>query len=113
MKVIGLDKLQKQLAEIPHILENKHALLAGAFVLQRYSMENSPVKTGFLRSSHISRETNTGAEMEVGAGYSPYVEFGTAKWEGKPFVRPAIEGHSDEIVKAVRDEVDRELKRKL
>jgi HK97 gp10 family phage protein len=109
--IIGLDKLQKQLSEIPGILENKHALLMGAFVLQRFSMINAPVKTGFLRGSMISRETDKGAEMEVGAEYAGYVEFGTAKWTGKPYVRPAIEEHSTEIVKAVKDEVDKGLKK--
>jgi len=107
----GLEKLQKQLAEIPHIDDNKDACFMGALVLQRYSMENAPVKTGFLRNSHKSRKTGEGAEMEVSAEYAGYVEFGTSKWKGHPFVRPAITQHSDDIVKAVAGVINTRLKK--
>ncbi len=110
-EIKGLDELLKQLREIKKI--NPHALLAGALVLQRYSMENAPVKTGFLRNSIESRETTKGAEMIVKANYGFYVEFGSSKWSGKPFIRPAIDEHSNDIVKAVGEQIEKDIKGKI
>lgn len=109
--IIGLDKLVAQLERIKDV--NPHALLAGALTLQKYSMENAPVKTGFLKNSAVSRETNDGAELEFKANYSSYVELGTSKWAGKPYVRPAIDNNSREIVKAVATEVEKDIRRKI
>lgn len=110
--VEGLDKLKAQLRKLKDVDKAK-AMLAGAYTLQKYSMENAPVKTGFLKNSHSSRETKDGAEMVVGANYSYYVEFGTSKWSGKPFVRPAIDTHMDEIAKAVANQVEAEIRKKI
>jgi HK97 gp10 family phage protein len=107
--VQGLSELNKQLSNLQGIKTSK-ALLKGCYVLQKYSMENAPVKTGFLRNSMTSEETKDGAEMRVATDYAIYVEFGTSVWEGHPFVRPAIDEHSDEIVKAVADEIQDEIK---
>lgn len=107
----GLDKLNKQLSEIKNI--SPKSILAGAFTLQRYSMENAPVKTGFLRESHESVETPEGAEMRVNANYSVHVEFGTSKMAAQPYVRPAIDEHGKDIVEAVSKEVQKEINSKL
>lgn len=107
----GLDKLIAQLKRIENV--SPHSLLAGALTLQKYSMENAPVKTGFLRNSHESRETNDGAEMAVTADYAFYVEHGTSKWGGHPFIRPAIDEHSEEIVEAVANQVEKDIEGKI
>lgn len=110
-EIQGLAKLQKQLAKLKNV--SPHSLLAGALVLQRYAMENAPVKTGFLRNSATSRENEKGAELAFQANYSYYVEFGTSKMAAQPYVRPAIDEHSHEVVKAVGNEIEKEIKGKL
>lgn len=110
-EIEGLQKLITQLKKIKNV--NKKSLLAGAYTLQRYSQENAPVKTGFLRNSHEARENRDGAELAVKANYAYYVEYGTSKWAGKPFVRPAIDEHSQEILKAVGEQIQRDIEAKI
>jgi HK97 gp10 family phage protein len=108
----GLDKLTAQLKSIKEVDKGK-ALLAGAFTLQKYSMENTPVKTGFLRNSHESRQTGDGAEVRVNANYAFYVEFGTSRMGAKPFIRPAMDEHMQEIVNAVAEQVEKDIQGKI
>ena len=109
IEITGLPELQKKLSKIKDIGKDPNAYLAGAQELQRLSMENAPVKTGNLKNSHYSRKSSDGAEMVVGADYAFYVEFGTSRWEGKPFVRPAIEEGQNEIVSAVEEALRKDL----
>lgn len=108
----GLDELKAQLKRISE-LDRSKALLAGALILQRYSMENAPVKTGFLRNSHEARQNRAGAELVVKANYAYYVEFGTKKWSGKPYVRPAMDTKGNEIAKAVGEQVENQIREKI
>ena len=109
-KIEGLEELQKQLNKLKKT-PTKKALLAGAYTLQRFSMINAPYKTGFLKSSHSSRETQEGAVMEVAVNYAFFQEFGCKNSPGHPFVRPAIDEHSTDIVEAVAKEVEEEIKK--
>jgi HK97 gp10 family phage protein len=106
----GFEQLQKKLQRIKKV--SPHSLLAGALTLQKFSMENAPIKTGFLRNSHESRQVENGAEMVVKAHYAYYQEFGTSRMKANPFVRPAIDEHSLDIVKAVGEQVEKEIKEK-
>lgn len=106
--ISGVDKLLAQFSKIKGI-DAPEACFAGAEVLQRKSMENSPVKTGFLRQSHTSVKTEEGAQMQVQAEYAPFVELGTSKWAGKPFVRPAIDSEQDNILKAIKDNLKQQV----
>jgi len=104
-------KLQKQLQSLKGL--TPHALLAGAFVLERYAKENAPVDTGFLRESIFSRQTEQGAEVVVGANYGFYQEFGSTHNAAQPYLRPAVDEHSEDIVKAVAIQIDKDLAEKL
>ena len=108
----GLDELKAQLKRIS-VVEKQRALLAGAFTLQKYSMQNTPVDTGFLKNSHEARVSGDGAELAVKANYAFYVEFGTSKWAGKPFVRPAIDTHMREIAEAVGRQLEADIRGKI
>lgn len=110
-EIEGLAQLQRQLAKLKKV--SPHSLLAGALVLQKYAMQNAPVKTGFLRNSATARETDKGAELAIQANYAYYVEFGTSKMAAQPYVRPAIDEHSHEVVEAVGKEIENEIKGKL
>lgn len=61
-----------------------------------YAKMICPVDTGNLRNSitHTSGEEQTeyiGTNVE----YAPYVEMGTSRTKAQPYLRPAIEGHTD------------------
>jgi len=96
---------------IKHI-SNK-PLLAGAFVLQRYSMENvremDAVDTGFMLNSHFSKEESYGASTNVGAEYAHYVHFGTSKMPARRFLTVAGDEHQNEIVQAIEKQAAREI----
>lgn len=107
----GLSQLLSKLSELEGIGDNPKAMLAGAFVLQRYSQENAPVgETGFLKGSISSREVTDGAEVFVGADYGFYQEFGTSKMQAHPYIRPAIDEHSQDIVNAVAEQIQKDIK---
>lgn len=105
----GLDSLNKKLSNLKNI--SPHSLLAGAFVLERYAKENEEAyaDTHFLQNSIVSRETETGAEVEAEASYAFYQEFGTSRMEAQPFMRPAIDEHSNDISKAVASQIKKDI----
>lgn len=107
VEVRGLDELNKKLRALGEIKHNK-AFLAGAVKLQEHSQRLSPVDTGFMRSSHSSREIENGAEMVVSAEYAVYVHEGTKYMQGREWISQAIDEHSVEIVQAVA-EVEKQL----
>lgn len=90
-----------------------HSLLAGAYKLQGYAMENAPVDTGNLRNSFESVETDSGAEMRVNTDYAYFVEVGTIKMKAQPYVRPAIDEHEADIVKAIANQIEKDMRSKL
>jgi len=108
VKLDGFDELMGKLEKLKGIKTNT-AMLAGAMKLQGYAQENAPYKTGYLRSSAESHETENGAELEFGAEYSLYQEKGTSKMPGKFYVTRAIDEHSDDIVTAVGNQIEKEL----
>lgn len=59
----------------------------------------APVATGYLRSSiqAVSLTAGKSAEVQVGAPYAAFVEFGTYKMAARPFLTPAFEAHADEL----------------
>jgi HK97 gp10 family phage protein len=104
----GLGDLLKNIDKLKGVKSNK-ALLAGAFTLQKYSQENAPVLTGYLRSSADSKELDNGAELEFGANYSYYQEFGTENMEGKFYVTRAIDEHKNDILENIGKQMEKEL----
>jgi HK97 gp10 family phage protein len=111
-EIKGLDQLLKQFDNLKN-LDEQIIMLAGAYKLQQYSMENSPVKTGFLRQSHYSEPIEGGARMVIGANYSFYVEYGTPKWKGIPFLRPALDEHTQDILEVIKNEIEKQIKGNL
>lgn len=109
----GLDELLGKLNNLKGIKQNTDSLLAGAFVIERGAKQRAPVLTGFLRSSITSAKVVGGAEVRVGADYGYVQEFGTSKMPAQPFIRPTIDEDSDKVVKAVADQLEKEIKREI
>ncbi|GAP07124.1 phage protein, HK97 gp10 family [Anaerolinea thermolimosa] len=110
MEIEGLAELLKQIEGLGKI-PSSDALLKGAMVLQGLSMQNAPVKTGFLRQSHESTKTESGAQMIVHAEYAVYQEWGTSKMPGKGFVRRAIDEGKKAILDEIRNAIQEEIKK--
>ena len=60
----------------------------------------APVLTGALRASGTTRSIEAGksAEIEFGAPYAGYVEYGTYKMAAQPFLYPAVQAHEKQFV---------------
>lgn len=56
-----------------------------------------PVDTGRLRNSitHVTRPDDNAVYIGTNVEYAPYVEYGTARQEAQPFLRPAATRHGD------------------
>jgi HK97 gp10 family phage protein len=70
-------------------------LRTAGIMVQNRARQLAPVDTGRLRSSIVSKVTqSTGSAeaIEVGTNveYAPYVEFGTRHMRAQPFLRPAL-----------------------
>jgi len=113
MEVKGLNELLAQFTDLKDI-DKARVAMAGGYVLLKGSQEKAPVKTGFLRQSgFITPIDGKGCEMGFGAEYAFYVEYGTSKWQGKPYVRPTIDESGADIVKAMKDEAEKTIKEKI
>jgi phage gpG-like protein len=127
----GLEPLLKRLDGLSEMTRGDvlgKALLAGAYVLEtrikadlaspgrsgriymhgnvahQASAPGEPpaVDTGELLNSVQSRQEGDTAIMSVGADYGAALEYKPSEMGGRPFVRPALDEHRDEIIEAVR-----------
>jgi HK97 gp10 family phage protein len=104
----GMPELLAQIEKLKGIKTNK-SLLAGAMKLESLASPEVPVKIGYLRSSPESTETDNGAQLVYTAEYAYYVHNGTSKQAGNPWITRTIDEHSEEIVKAVGDQIEKEI----
>lgn len=58
-----------------------------------------PVRTGYLKSSIVPVVIEAGhsAEVQVGAPYGIYVEYGTYKMAAQPYLSPAVAAHQNDF----------------
>lgn len=73
------------------------ALEEVGLVAEGYAKRACPVDTGRLRNSitHVTRPGEKAVYIGTNVEYAPYVEYGTARHEAQPFLRPAATGHGD------------------
>ncbi|KKL61386.1 hypothetical protein LCGC14_2195790 [marine sediment metagenome] len=65
-------------------------LAQATLLVERRAKEMCPVDTGTLKRS-ITHEIGTdNAIVGTNVEYAPFIELGTDKWAGKPFLRPAL-----------------------
>jgi len=103
MGIGGWDKLQKQLAEISSIPEkNKIELLTmGSNIYAEEMRRTVAVDTGELRDSIHVEQQGDGVAVLIDAGHAGFVEFGTVFQSAQPFIRPAMDNKSDEVLATV------------
>ena len=107
----GLDKFQRQLEKLGKI-NHKRSLLAGAYKLQELSMQQKdlPVDTGFMRNSHNSDYYGLGSALFVNAEYAIYQHEGTKYIKARRWITKSIDSDGKQILQAVRDQEQEEIK---
>jgi HK97 gp10 family phage protein len=60
-----------------------------------------PVRTGFLRSTIYHNASGFMLDFGATADYASYVEFGTSRMSSQPYIRPALDAHSQRILDAI------------
>ncbi len=69
--------------------------------IERKAKIKCPVDTGRLRTSITIEFGKLYAIVGTNVEYAPHVEYGTSKWSGKPFLRPAAIEQSPEFYREI------------
>lgn len=95
-------RLRKLVATVRPRLED--VLKKAAFDVERRAKETAPVRTGALKNSiktDLSRLSALEAEVGASVEYAIFVEFGTSRMAGRPFLTPALEAVKAEFMAAI------------
>lgn len=91
---------ESHLKEIKQALkeQTEQALIAIGARAETHAKKYCPVKTGNLRNSIKPAHVTDEKAVYIGTNveYAPYVELGTSRAKAQPYLRPAIENHTDE-----------------
>jgi HK97 gp10 family phage protein len=94
-------KLTDRSTDLLRAIENKalQKLTLAALVVVSSAKDLVPVRTGTLKRSINYKVNSQAKSAHIGSNifYAKYVELGTSKWEGKPFLRPALFNNWDTI----------------
>lgn len=85
------------------------AIKKSALAIQGQSMQNAPVRTGFLRRSHESIFGNLTATIMPTAYYAIFVHEGTRFMRGRPFLYEAVTEELDAVQNYFREAVQSTL----
>lgn len=77
------------------------AVRKAAFDLEAKAKQYAPVDTGFLRNSIGTDFAGTRATIGPTAHYGPFVEFGTRRQPGQPYMTPAADAVTVWLEKAL------------
>lgn len=91
-------------------IDKIEALMTGMEVIKNEARVLVPVDTGFLRDSiDLTEAGDNSVELVAEADYAEDVEFGTTKMQAQPYFRPAIENKSDEALKKMAENIDKQI----
>lgn len=109
-EVEGADQLAASLDRVAGELDNLQTAnqVAGQGIKTR-AQSNAPVDTGALARSIYAEASAT--EVVVGAAvtYAPYQEYGTIYTPASPYLRPALEAATAQVVDAYTGEIQVKL----
>lgn len=108
-QIIGLAELTAQLKEIAD-LDLEKVLLAGGQIILQEMQSLTPVDEGELLESEGMEVNGDTLEIFAGTDHALPVEFGTINMEAQPFMRPAIDTKTNEALKAMAKEAERQIK---
>lgn len=105
----NLPRVRAAFAKAPTYMHEEYskALKEVGYLVMTSSMKMTPVRTGFLRSSHLQRGqggvavygSGTSMKAEIGptADYSVFVHEGTRFMRARPFLREAVNSSKSEV----------------
>lgn len=99
VEIKNIDKVRKALDSYPTIA-TKHidgAIKRSIFKTQELSKNNSPVRTGYLRRSHVATFQPLKGILEPIANYAMFVHEGTRFMRANPFLRNALNDANTDI----------------
>lgn len=106
LEVKGIESVVDKLSKMDLIVQTKTkiALKEAGMKIQADAKRNTLVDTGRLKNSITTEIWNSGFTVTVGTNvkYAPYVEYGTRKWGGKPFLRPAYKDNTEKIQRELK-----------
>ena len=105
----GYDKLMKQLDSISNLDELAIKKVSAQVVLEEMK-DRTPVDTGELLESEHLEITDKDVSIVADAPHAIFVEYGTVKQQAQPFMRPALEYSETEVLRAMKQEVESQLK---
>lgn len=136
VKVEGLKQLGERMKGLSADMNNRiarAATAAGAAVIRDAAKQKAPVRTGNLRKNIIVKRLPKGeatltsehivtvrqgklTKKQRAAGltdafYGRFVEYGTAKNAAQPFLRPAYDQNKERAVEAIKDRIEKRLKK--
>ena len=103
IKIKNINEIRQAFSQAPRLMnqELKDALNRSAITVQGRSMQNTPVLTGRLRSSHVFAVSGSGMGMQAvvypTANYGIFVHEGTRFQRPQPFLKDGLESSADEI----------------
>lgn len=107
MEVRGVQDVVNRLSEMNIFVqaETKIVLKEAGMKIQADAKRNALVDTGRLKNSITTEIWNNGFTVTVGTNveYAPHVEYGTYKWGGKPFLRPAYKDNTEQIQRELNE----------
>jgi HK97 gp10 family phage protein len=121
-KLTGARALEKALKELEPRASKRagdNALRAGARVIVKDAKARVPVLTGELRDNIAARmeRKKSGGERSINIGVLRPVsrrfhltEFGTAFTPAQPFLRPALENNTGEVLGEIQDKMARAIR---
>lgn len=101
-------KIEVKLNRFPEIGSRMRTMLSAAlrktaFDLEANAKDTVPVRTGNLKNSiQTEMKGDLNAEVQVGANYGIFVEYGTRRMSARPYMRPSAEHVKDAFVEACK-----------
>lgn len=100
---VSLDttKLNEIIAKLPG--NRDQIIRATAQHVLGEARKRAPVRTGWLRDHSEVTNHEEYSNVEFHAEYAPYVELGTHKMLGRPYLKPAVEAETKLLEKRLKE----------
>lgn len=92
IEIVNVKQIQAAYAKAPAqmVKSLSVAIKTAVFLIQRFSMQNTPVLTGRLRASHYSRFEPLKGEVGTRVNYDRFVHDGTKFIPARPYLATAV-----------------------
>lgn len=92
VKITNLNEIRRAFSKAPQLTTKyvNAAIQISLFKIETDSKRETPVDTGYLRSSHQTMFRDLYGELEPKAKYAIYVHEGTYKMRARPFLYNAV-----------------------